>query len=380
MERVLGVAIGIAVVCLLLSIIASHVQEVWASYTARRAASLVSAIESMLGKDVAADFFAHPLIQTISFSSPRVSVALHGGRNPITKAPADTAPRPTYIAASLFSRVLLAVLKERHNMQGTNSISLLVGKIQNADLKKRLEAVLAGTEQHANAAALAIEQWYDGTMDRINGLYKKDTQATLLVLGFLLAILCNANLFSITEKLWSSDDARVAVNAAAQMYSCKDGAPCAGHDFQSARQDLSDQLENYIPVGYHKTGEYWKNTWAQLHGPQASAASWLAVIWSWLLQLAGWGLTGVAVSLGAPFWFDAVNKLINLRLAGDKPARTQPPAIGSTAPGQSESTLVMAPQMNAPVVNVNLPDSQQNPDPASGISDDSALGSSSITT
>jgi hypothetical protein len=367
MERVLGVAIGIAVVCLLLSIIASHLQEVWATYTARRAASLVSAIESMLGKDVADDFFAHPLIQTISFTAPRVAVSLHEGTvQPKKKVRDDSAPRPTYIAASLFSRVLFAVLRERHDMQGA-SIDEIVSKLPDVDLKRRLAAVIAGTGQQAHASALAVEQWYDGTMDRINGLYKKNTQQILLYFGIVLAILCNANLFMITEKLWSSEDARIALNATAQMYSCKDpAAKCTDQDYRSAREDMSERLENYIPVGYHHTGEYWKSTWDKLQGPNASASSYASVLWGWILNLAGWGLTGIAVSLGAPFWFDAVNKLINIRLAGDKPPRTEPSGIGdqpNPPPADPAVVNLVAPQINAPVVNVTAPD----PAPDAGI-------------
>jgi hypothetical protein len=36
-------------------------------------------------------------------------------------------------------------------------------------------------------------------------------------------------------------------------------------------------------------------------------------------HLAGWLLTAVAVSLGAPFWFDLLSRLVNIRGAGNKP-------------------------------------------------------------
>ncbi len=38
-------------------------------------------------------------------------------------------------------------------------------------------------------------------------------------------------------------------------------------------------------------------------------------------RIPGWLLTGLAVMLGAPFWFDALTKLlnINLRATGKKP-------------------------------------------------------------
>jgi len=38
--------------------------------------------------------------------------------------------------------------------------------------------------------------------------------------------------------------------------------------------------------------------------------------------VAGWVVTMVAVSFGAPFWFDLIQKLVNLRSAGPKPDST----------------------------------------------------------
>lgn len=38
----------------------------------------------------------------------------------------------------------------------------------------------------------------------------------------------------------------------------------------------------------------------------------------------GWLLTALATSLGAPFWFDTLQKCLRLRTAGPKPARTPP--------------------------------------------------------
>ena len=37
------------------------------------------------------------------------------------------------------------------------------------------------------------------------------------------------------------------------------------------------------------------------------------------MKLAGLLVTAGALSLGAPFWFDLLNKLVNLRAAGKKP-------------------------------------------------------------
>ena len=36
-------------------------------------------------------------------------------------------------------------------------------------------------------------------------------------------------------------------------------------------------------------------------------------------QIVGWLITGLALSLGAPFWFDLLNKLVNVRHSMHKP-------------------------------------------------------------
>jgi hypothetical protein len=40
---------------------------------------------------------------------------------------------------------------------------------------------------------------------------------------------------------------------------------------------------------------------------------------AWITKFAGWVLTALAVTLGAPFWFDLLNRLVNLRSSGRRP-------------------------------------------------------------
>jgi hypothetical protein len=61
----------------------------------------------------------------------------------------------------------------------------------------------------------------------------------------------------------------------------------------------------------------------------------------------GWLFTAIAIALGAPFWFDLLNKLINLRAAAPPPEKVRPkpraasaeplgsPARDSARPGDS---------------------------------------------
>jgi hypothetical protein len=62
------------------------------------------------------------------------------------------------------------------------------------------------------------------------------------------------------------------------------------------------------------------------------------------LMLFGWILMGFACTLGAPFWFDALSKIIRLRGSGDRSAGSTPTSGGAGAP---PSTL-SAPASSAP--------------------------------
>jgi hypothetical protein len=302
MDRILGVAIGIATVCLIFSILASHLQELWASFSARRAAALEIAIGNMLSDaDLSKAFFDHPLIQSISFPSTRS--AIFRGKTP-------GARRPSYISSDIFSRVLQSVLTTAHSLT-ERELPALIGALPESMVKHRMKTLTLGLESDARACNEAIEKWYDGTMDRINGLYKRNTQIVLLFLGLILAIACNANLLRVASTLWTSAAARDEVNAVAQMYGCKDDANCSADKYVEVRSDIEKNLK-VLPVGYETLDlfEYWSTV---AKGGQG------VPIKEWIFNLGGWLLTAVAISLGAPFWFDLVNKFINIRMVGQKP-------------------------------------------------------------
>jgi hypothetical protein len=71
----------------------------------------------------------------------------------------------------------------------------------------------------------------------------------------------------------------------------------------NAVQDRNEFL-GMLPIGWSPT----------THPPLSADYSW-----PWLIKVAGWLLTALALSLGAPFWFDLLNKLVNMRHGMTKP-------------------------------------------------------------
>jgi len=318
MDRVLGTAIGIAAVCLILSIFASHLQELWASFSARRASSLEMSLRNMLGDEqLMKAFFAHPLIQNISFSPTKTS---------FFRGNAPVAPRPSYIPADQFNKVLQSVLVTVNNLK-TADLPGVIASMPDSPLKSRLRTLTIGIESDVKACNSAVEKWYDDTMDRLNGLYKRHTQIALFYLGLVLALLCNVNLLRVGRTLWTSEPTRAQLTSLAEQYKCEGTVNCANEKYWQARHDLESNLA-LLPIGYQslQVSAYFSEARNDKHYP------W-SMFGMWAINLTGWLLTAVAISLGAPFWFDLVNKFVNIRMVGQKP----PSAKGLAPDSESRS-------------------------------------------
>ena len=146
-----------------------------------------------------------------------------------------------------------------------------------------------------------------------------------------MTVLFNADTVQIVNTLWQNPQLRAAVAAQAEAYVTEAAADAAADP--SKVQETFEQLKVEVaklnlPLGWTK---------AKAGDPvpgfrEAIRAHWL-----------GWLLTAMAVSLGAPFWFQMLQKLSGLRDAlspeekpngkgGDskpKPAQIQVQVVGA---------------------------------------------------
>lgn len=323
---ILDTVISLAFVYLILSLICSGIQEIIASAFKLRANNLQEGIRVLLEKanitddkgkpvDLTAKVFDHPLVKNL----------------------AKAGHKPSYMPAKTFATALLDAIKDPAKPGGPLSqAKMSIATLPDGDLRKSLQAIVDGTGDKADDIRLGIENWFDDTMDRASGWYKRKTRNVMLVIAGLITIALNVDTVVLTKTLWREPAMRAAVVASAQGFvASRDTAAVAGDtaavagdtaavagDTTIVASDSSaittaqgksiDQLRSEfeslpLPVG-------WGN-----FKPKSSAFEHLvyAILWS----LPGWILTALAVSLGAPFWFDGLGKLFNLRAAGKQPAR-----------------------------------------------------------
>jgi hypothetical protein len=183
-------------------------------------------------------------------------------------------------------------------------------------LRSILETTLATQGPSVQAVKLAIEKWYNDTMDRVTGWYKRRTQACLLMIGLVIALGGNVDTIGVALWLWQGDVARQTIVSAATDY-VKSNPTLGAPSSKGANKDAAPAA----PTLAKEFGAQLLETDRELLLLQYPIG-WSHVAFRplWIFQyLIGALITAIAVSMGSSFWFDALQGLIKMRGAGPKP-------------------------------------------------------------
>jgi hypothetical protein len=153
-----------------------------------------------------------------------------------------------------------------------------------------------------------IEGWFNSAMDSVSGWYKRRTQVLILAIGFAIAVAVNGDSILTMQMLWNNSELRSSLAAQAEQIAANSQNPGGGRQAALYARQLQG---SGLPIGWNGQDE--------LHRPPWILATWGAKLgWSWHLFVVhwlGWLITGFAISLGAPFWFDLLNKFVMVRSA-----------------------------------------------------------------
>jgi hypothetical protein len=202
------------------------------------------------------------------------------------------------IAATTFSRGLLALAEQA---DGTDQLDRLRQLTKGTPLGE----VVASAGNGIDDVLDAVNTWFDAYMSRLSELYKIASRKVLAVAGLVLAVAFNINAIDLVGDLQADAELRSALVAAAGACAPDGAAGEDTSDIEQCAEDITTALgdEAEEQVSLPLVGEYrWPGdalTDAGTGGP--------------LVVLLGWGLTGVAVSFGATFWFGVVQRLTSYR-------------------------------------------------------------------
>ncbi|MBD2103644.1 hypothetical protein [Leptolyngbya sp. FACHB-261] len=377
-STVLEVAIGLFFFYLVVSLFTSQIAEGISSLFDYRAQDLRRGIQQLLDRNagtsrLTAQLYQHPLIRSLFTPKGVLTRAL--ARFNVLRQPASTGDLrpPSYIPAKDFAVALLDQLKLLNQQRETLSTEaqniavalnefVRINKLDpNNPLRRALEDMLSTVDQKSAAAAspsatvlaqtpstnptnsdaeqvnplltllkdnpylqaefdklmagrgtsapivlanfqAEIEQWYDAFMQRLSGRYKRNMRWLTFLIGLVLSVLFNLDSLAITFQLWRQPTLRAEVIARAQQ---EVNLPTTTPETAEAQLQELQALD--LPLG-------WPNEGSVSPDPRVPTAPR-----GWLYKFLGWLITGFAASQGAPFWFELLGRVVNVRNTGRKP-------------------------------------------------------------
>lgn len=306
---------------------------------------------------LARSFYEHPLIKYL-------------GENPYNS-------KPAYLSAKNFSKVVVDMLTGMKNKPGSDyaleiqafldpstqkvvedeySDALKATEVPKGDTTESthverdtylfLQSLWADAQGDVNRFKTLLEGWFNDTMERTTGWYKQYTQFFLFLVGFGIAVAFNVNSIRIAQKLATDPELREQVvqqadafveahpNLGAELKKATRNAvinPATGLPTDSSQttidsvQTLLNTQDTLLARANHLVNGDIKNLnqvlglgYDPVEGHLFSCHNLKRFCRGFFskegfVRTIGWILTALAISLGAPFWFDLLNKLMQLR-------------------------------------------------------------------
>lgn len=362
--QILTIVLGLIFVLLLLSLLATTLMELLSSLFSLRGRNLIKALRNMLASSdknevLVSEFQQNSLYRHLTQQYGR-------GKQGFSA--------PSYMSAETFQSILLDVVLKG---ESTDKLQEKIDALPDADLRNVLTQLLRESDGQIDLFRLEVQNWYNNVMDRAAGWYKRYTQKILLFMGLGIAIVFNADTVAIYERLSNDPETLEQIANAAEQYvraqeqassvavtpgarpqvttptaeptngdvepvdpsdtsAAGEDAPAPGpgpstgyqpqtpttyqpqslysdedaaeQDFQSSLKELKGLLNNEIAEVKRPLGLGWEDVDIRK-----------LTSYELITKLLGFILTALAVSMGAPFWFDMLKKLVNIRSSGSRP-------------------------------------------------------------
>lgn len=323
MPPVLEFTISIVLIFLLLSMVVSGLTEYWNSRVGKNSRSSLL-FESLLkvfndphNRNFTEALYRHPLIEN---SKPTEN------------------DLPAYLDAKTISQAVIEVIIRDQvpyqiqydkdgrpkviepDIESLDTFELFkksVSQLKPSDLKSMLQSFLHGSGDLEELKP-KIESWYNSYMDRVSGWYKKRMKKPLFITALLVTVFINADLFRISKAVWTDDELRNSlVEQAVQL--AQDSTSVSRFENLTPDEKKKTADEIYADLRLKNLPLGWTS---ELPDKQAGIRQLIEYNCSKYLEPStffGWFLMAFALHMGAPFWFEALVKLINIRGAGVKP-------------------------------------------------------------
>lgn len=291
-SSIINLVIGLIFIYFLIGLICSTIQELIAQILDLRSENLEKWLKDTFRENQFGEkFLNHRLIDGLTAEGRRAS----------------------YIPSRVFSGVMLDLVNQKN---GTYSIESLKDSIGKSDLpddfKRKLLQTISESKNGLDDLRKEIEGWFNDSMERISGTYKKKAQKILVFISLAVVTLLNVDTIQIIQYLY---------NHPAQSEALADRIGESIQELDPAKAPKTDSLSKEEKIDL-KIAEL-KSIQASLKDAQVPLG-WQAgdgniSFGDVFRKVLGLLFSAVAGIVGAPFWFQTLNKLVNLRGTGAKP-------------------------------------------------------------
>jgi hypothetical protein len=274
-STVLDVAIGLVFTFLAISLAVSAIVEAMASAMNWRSSTLLQGIKDLLNDP--------------SFTGLARSIYNHALVNPQSDGAAEDEKAlthtPAYMDPKLFADAFIDVTKIAQD--SPDKIKTAINAIENPQLNRLLNGIFDQTAGNLGKMRDELAAWFDNSMDRVGGVYKRKTQIWSFSIALIIAVALNVSSIGVGKALWLQPMLARTLGPTPNM----------------TPTNALTLLESLgFPIG-----------WSQAALKDLGG-------WNGLEMFAGWIITAAATLFGAPFWFDLLEQFVRLKGSGPSPA------------------------------------------------------------
>jgi hypothetical protein len=237
-----------------------------------------------------------------------------------------------YVGEEYISRSVLFVVtlnsysshinKEIENLTRRSPIPLEIPEpLQKSlyNLAKQSQKKFEASESQLQIFQVDLENWFDRSMIRAGGVYKRNSSLVALIIGFVIAVVANADTSHIVNRLAKDQVLRQSVSQSAEKIIAQSNGELT-KETQKKLEDATNQIN--LPMGWNESNRTPSRfpKFKVFSSKNANISETIYYIYlPSFLTIFGWIISAIAISMGSSFWFDLLGRFIDIKNIGKKP-------------------------------------------------------------
>ena len=281
--QAIDVGLGLMFIYLILSLVCTAANELIAGLLQMRRRNLEKGLKSLLTHEGDANLLE-------IFKNHALLKSLYGEKF-----------KPSYLPPGIFASVLLDLIHpaDPHTPRQMADIREGINRFpNNSALKHTFRVLIHDAENDIQRLRRNIESWYNEAMICVSGWYKTKTQYIIFFIALVITGLANADTIQLAKAFSQDPQLLAAVVIEAKKITASANLKETSSDIQKLKEIMKPLEKSGIPLGWEEF-------------PSGNR--------EWVSKIFGLFITALAVSLGAPFWFDMLKKVVNVRAGSLSP-------------------------------------------------------------